>query len=191
MRCLTKCTQSCDCAPMIWFWAPQRRGVVSRQSARSQLTRQPGNAGLRLEFAPPWHKLPHAALAQSCFVRSTTWSTAATSGLPRWTDILRIGGHVSKVPCMDGARGARGIWRFSEAFGCSHVSGLWMQPLWPLALMWSADRVPNKSTRSFLAWHLTGFPNRRSRPFRINVVFTPAVRERTDATSSSHCRAPC
>ena len=25
---------------------------------------------------------------------------------------------------MDGARGARGIWRFGEAFWCSHVSGL-------------------------------------------------------------------
>jgi hypothetical protein len=36
---------------------------------------------------------------------------------------------------MDGARIARGIWHFSEAFGCGHVSGLLMQPLWPLALM--------------------------------------------------------
>jgi len=41
---------------------------------------------------------------------------------------------MAEVPCMDGARGARGIWHFGEAFGCSHVSGLWMQPLWPLAL---------------------------------------------------------
>jgi hypothetical protein len=45
---------------------------------------------------------------------------------------------------MDGARGARGIRLFCEAFGCSHVSGLFsnggltsiaMQPLWLLALM--------------------------------------------------------
>jgi hypothetical protein len=37
---------------------------------------------------------------------------------------------------MDGARGAREkIGHFSEAFGCSHVFGLLMQPLWPLALM--------------------------------------------------------
>jgi len=27
------------------------------------------------------------------------------------------------------------IGRLSEAFGCSHVFGLWMQPLWLLALM--------------------------------------------------------
>ena len=27
------------------------------------------------------------------------------------------------------------IGHFSEAFGCSHVFGLLMQPLWPLALM--------------------------------------------------------
>jgi hypothetical protein len=45
---------------------------------------------------------------------------------------------------MDGARGAREKnLTFCEAFGCSHVSGLFsleaylraMQPLWPLALM--------------------------------------------------------
>ena len=27
------------------------------------------------------------------------------------------------------------IGHFSEAFGCSHVFGLLMRPLWPLALM--------------------------------------------------------
>jgi len=27
--------------------------------------------------------------------------TRATSALPRWTDILRIGGHVSKVPTTE------------------------------------------------------------------------------------------
>ena len=27
------------------------------------------------------------------------------------------------------------VGHFSEAFGCSHVFGLWMQPLWLLALM--------------------------------------------------------
>src|SRR5260370_42466927 len=32
-----------------------------------------------------------------------------TSGLPLKADILRGRRHVSKVPCMDGARGARGI----------------------------------------------------------------------------------
>ena len=42
---------------------------------------------------------------------------------------------VRNVPCMDGASIARGIWHLSEAFGCSHVFGLWMQPLWLLALM--------------------------------------------------------
>jgi hypothetical protein len=35
-----------------------------------------------------------------------------------------------------------------------------------------------------------GFSDRRSRPFRINVVITPAVRERTDATSSSYRQNP-
>ena len=44
---------------------------------------------------------------------------------------------------MDGARCKRNL-AFCEAFGCSHVSGLFlhegvtsiaMQPLWPLALM--------------------------------------------------------
>ena len=44
-------------------------------------------------------------------------------------------GMEANVPCMDGARVARGICRVSEGFGCSHVFGLWMQPLWPLALM--------------------------------------------------------
>src|SRR5258708_25806749 len=60
-----------------------------------------------------------------------------------------------------------------------------------------ADRVPTKSARSFLAWHFTGFPDRRSRPFRINVVITPAVHERTDvnlilplAGPFSRCREP-
>ena len=48
----------------------------------------------------------------------------STSGLPQLADILSVRQHVSKVPCMDGARGARGILHFSEAFGCSHVSGL-------------------------------------------------------------------
>src|SRR4026208_401093 len=33
--------------------------------------------------------------------------------------------------------------------------------------------------------HVTGFPDRRSRPFRINAVITPAVHERTNATSYS------
>jgi len=34
---------------------------------------------------------------------------------------------------MDGARGAREIGRMSEAFGCGHVFGLWVQPYgrWP------------------------------------------------------------
>jgi hypothetical protein len=54
-----------------------------------------------------------------------------------------------------------------------------------MAASLSADRVPTKNTRSFLAWHFMGFPNRRSRPFRINVVITHAVRDRTDATSPS------
>jgi hypothetical protein len=45
---------------------------------------------------------------------------------------------------MDGARGARRNPTICEAFGCSHVSGLFsnggltsiaMQPQWPLALM--------------------------------------------------------
>src|SRR5258708_3726736 len=41
------------------------------------------------------------------------------------------------------------------------------------------SRVPTKSARSFLAWHFPGFPDRRSRPFRINVVITPTSREHT------------
>ena len=50
--------------------------------------------------------------------------------------------------------------------------------------------VPTKTTRSFLASAQNGFSDRRSRPFRINVVITPAVRERTDATSSFHRQSP-
>jgi hypothetical protein len=53
------------------------------------------------------------------------------------------------------------------------------------------------NARSFLAWPYTGFPDRRSRPFRINVVITPAVHERTDvnpmlswASPFSRCREP-
>jgi hypothetical protein len=34
---------------------------------------------------------------------------------------------------------------------------------------------------------LRGFSDRRSRPFRINVIITLAVGERTDATSFPHC----
>jgi hypothetical protein len=30
--------------------------------------------------------------------------------------------------------------------GCGHVSGLLMQPMWPLALMLCADRVPIENT---------------------------------------------
>jgi hypothetical protein len=41
-----------------------------------------------------------------------------------------------------------------------------------------------------LVWHLTGFPDRRSRPFRINVVITPAVHMRTDATSLCSRQTP-
>jgi ornithine cyclodeaminase/alanine dehydrogenase-like protein (mu-crystallin family) len=41
-----------------------------------------------------------------------------------------------------------------------------MRPLWPLALMQSADRVPTKSTRLSIAWHFAGSPDRRFRPFR-------------------------
>src|ERR1044071_366047 len=33
--------------------------------------------------------------------------------------------------------------------------------------------------------HVTGFPDRRSRPFRINAIITPAVHERANATSYS------
>ena len=90
---------------------------------------------------------------------------------------------------MDGARVARGICHLSEAFGCSHVSGLWMRPLWPLALMYSADRVPTKSTRLSIAWHFAGSPDRRSQPFRINVVITPAIRDAT-VTSTSPLLSP-
>jgi len=32
--------------------------------------------------------------------------------------------------------------------GCGHVSGLLMRPVWPLALMLCADRVPIVSTHS-------------------------------------------
>jgi len=62
--------------------------------------------------------------------------------LPDLSTIIRVESSSTGVsrlrgalPCMDGARVARGICRVSEGFGCSHVFGLWMQPLWPLALM--------------------------------------------------------
>src|SRR6266404_1449169 len=57
--------------------------------------------------------------------------------------------------------------------------------------------VSPRNARSFLARPYTGFPDRRSRPFRINVVITPAVHERTDvnlmlplASPFSRCREP-
>ena len=37
---------------------------------------------------------------------------------------------------------------------------------------------------------VAGLPNRRFRPFRINVVITPAVPQRTNATSYYHRQAP-
>ena len=44
MGYLTKCTQSCDCGPMIGF---ERH---DNEALRSQLTRHSGNEGLRLKF---------------------------------------------------------------------------------------------------------------------------------------------
>jgi len=35
---------------------------------------------------------------------------------------------------------------FAALAGCGHVSGLLMRPVWPLALMLCADRVPIEST---------------------------------------------
>jgi hypothetical protein len=32
--------------------------------------------------------------------------------------------------------------------GCGHVSGLFVRPMWPLAIMLCADRVPIESTHS-------------------------------------------
>src|SRR5262245_17944054 len=57
--------------------------------------------------------------------------------------------------------------------------------------------VSARNARSFLAWPCTGFPDEGSRPFRIKVVITPAVHERTDvnlmlplASPFSRCREP-
>jgi len=36
----------------------------------------------------------------------------------------------------------------AELVGCGHVSGLLMRPMWPLALMLCADRVPIHHTHS-------------------------------------------
>jgi hypothetical protein len=46
------------------------------------------------------------------------------------------------------------------------------------------------ATCSFLAWHEAGFPIDGLEPFRINVIITLAVRERTEATLSSRWQAP-
>ena len=54
---------------------------------------------------------------------------------PRWeapgrAPRARISAMYGRRPRCKGKIG-----HFSEAFGCSHVFGLLMQPLWPLALM--------------------------------------------------------
>ena len=49
---------------------------------------------------------------------------------------------------------------------------------------------PNQKHALFLRVARYGFSDRRSRPFRINVFITPAVRERALHPSSLPCRAP-
>jgi hypothetical protein len=45
-------------------------------------------------------------------------------------------GHVWTAPWQVRSDG------FAALVGCGHVSGLLMRPVWPLALMLCADRVP-------------------------------------------------
>src|SRR6516162_9995392 len=135
-----------------------------------------------------------------------TRSEYFTSDMPSTTDIARTCGHfrevargargesdvlrnVCVVPCMDGARGARvesDVLRSVRVQPC-------IRPLNAAVMAAGLDvirrSVPTKSTRSFLAWHIAGFPIDGLEPFRINVIVTLAVRERTDATSSSRCQA--
>ena len=69
-------------------------------------------------------------------------------------------GHVWTAPAVKRNR------RFSDAFGCGHVFGLFAAAL---AAGHDAIRgsVPSRAARSFLAWHMAGFPDRTGRPFRI------------------------
>jgi hypothetical protein len=81
-----------------------------------------------------------------------------------WCPLRAMSADVRSTPKAD-IRLQRNI--CSDGFGCSHVSGLFsngrvtsiaMQPLWLLALMWSADRVPTKPASLYLATtspHLT------------------------------------
>jgi len=85
----------------------------------------------------------------------------------------------------------RKIQHFSERVGCSHVYGLYDAA----AVAAGPDVIrgsgPNQSLALFARVALVaGLPNRRSRPFRINVVITPAVPQRTNATSYCHRQAP-
>jgi hypothetical protein len=45
-------------------------------------------------------------------------------------------GHVWTAPWQEHSDGVAAL------VGCGHVSGLLMRPVWPLALMLCADRVP-------------------------------------------------
>src|SRR6516164_4288323 len=97
----------------------------------------------------------------------------------------------SFVPCMDGARGAR-----EKNLACPRNVRVQpcIRPLNAAVVAAGPDvirrSVPITSTRSFLAWHEAGFPIDGLEPFRINVIITLAVRERTDATSCSRSPSP-
>src|ERR1700738_1215628 len=95
-----------------------------------------------------------------------------------WSAVVR-----PEVPCMDGARGARG-----ESDVSANRSGAAMYPAfecsrfgcWPWCDPLSG---PNQKHALFARVALRGFSDRRSRPFRINVVITLAVQAYSDATS--------
>ena len=58
----------------------------------------------------------------------------------------------------------------SKSVGCSHMSGLCVRPIWPLALMNSADRIPNHAIALYLALVSTGFSDPRPDRFASIVV---------------------
>jgi hypothetical protein len=67
--------------------------------------------------------------------------------LPK-ADIPGSDQHVCFVPWVDGSGFARTVFTLQHIGRCSHVFGLLMRHSGPLAMMPSADQIPDQSTHS-------------------------------------------
>ena len=146
------------------FHAFCSRGIVLRGSSRLPKKSQ---------TCPLWVRSRHDTPDQRCPLLPQQ-QTSTTSGR------MSAKCHVWTAPAMQGRN--RTFQRAGRVQPC-------IRPLNAAAVAAGPDVIrgsgPNQkhALKSRMAL-VTGFPDRRSRPFRINVVITPAVREHTNATST-------